>query len=249
MNFIKQENGEFLRRFSTIMRQIIFLTIPVSLLLLILRAQIVRVILGAGNFGWSDTRLTTACLAILAINLIAQALILFLSKSFYAAHNTKIPAIVSCATVAFNIILSLTFVWIIKTSPEVSNVLKTIFRLSGIDNVGVVGLALAYSVTALLEALLLFKMFCRKFPEFKLREISDSFNKVILSSLVMFVLTFLTRQLIGIFVSLQSFWAVFFQLAISGSVGVAAYIACSHILKSSELQAIKDSFLKKFLYQ
>ena len=46
-------------------------------------------ILGVGKFGWADTKLTTACLGILALNLVAQALILFLSKTFYAAHNTK----------------------------------------------------------------------------------------------------------------------------------------------------------------
>ena len=95
MAFLKDENEEFLRKFSSIFRQIIFLTIPISLLLLILRAQIVRVVLGSGKFGWADTKLTTACLGILALNLIAQAFILFLSKTFYAAHNTKIPAIIS----------------------------------------------------------------------------------------------------------------------------------------------------------
>jgi len=249
MNFIKQENGEFLRRFSGIIRQIIFLTIPVSLLLLTLRAQIVRVILGAGRFDWSDTRLTTACLAILAVNLIAQALILFLSKSFYAARNTKIPAVISVVTVALNITLSLLFVWLIKVSPPVASAIKNIFRLEGMENVAVVGLALAYSITAMVEAGILFKMFCKKFPEFKLHEILDSFNKVIIASLIMFVLTFTTRQVIGVFVNLQNFWAVFFQLAMSGAVGVAVFVFVSHLQKSPELQTIKDSFLKKFLSQ
>jgi putative peptidoglycan lipid II flippase len=249
MNFIKQENGEFLRRFSSIIRQIIFLTIPLSLLLLILRAQVVRVILGAGRFDWSDTRLTTACLAVLAINLIAQALILFLSKSFYAACNTKIPAVISVVTVGLNITLSLLFVWLIKTFTVAQVIVKDVFRLEGMENIAVMGLALAYSITALAEAGILFKMFCKKFPEFNIKEILDSLNKVIIASFIMFILTFATRQLIGVFVNLQNFWAVFFQLVMSGTVGVAVFIFVSHLQKSTELQTIKDSFLKKFLSQ
>ena len=125
MAFLKEENGEFLRKFSSIFRQIIFLVVPISLLVLILRAQIVRVVLGAGKFGWADTKLTTACLGILAFNLIAQALILFLSKTFYAAHNTKIPAIISGLTVAFNIALSLLLVWLVRFSPDLISFCRT----------------------------------------------------------------------------------------------------------------------------
>jgi putative peptidoglycan lipid II flippase len=252
MHFIKQENEEFLRKFSGIIRQIIFLTIPMSLLLLILRAQIVRVILGAGNFTWSDTRLTTACLAILALNLIAQAFILFLSKSFYAAHNTKIPAIISIATVVINIILSLFFVFVIKFSPPFSEFLKNIFRLGSVENVGVIGLSLAYSLTAVLESVALLYMFYKKFfacqPKHKSTEILNSLKKVLIASATMFVATFIVRQILGYAISLQTFWGVFFQLAISGGVGVAVYIFVSYKLKSPELKTIEKSFLKKFLY-
>jgi len=228
MHFIKQENKDFLRKFSGVLGQIIFLTIPISLLILILRAQIVRVILGAGEFGWADTRLTTACLGILALNLIAQAFILFLSKSFYAAHNTKIPAIISIATVAVNIILSLLFVFVIKSSPLISEIVKNIFRLGEVKNVGVVGLALAYSITAILEAGILLFMFCKKFfiaeEEKRIKELLNSIKKVLIASAIMFVFTFATRQLLGIIVNLHSFWGVFFQLVISGAVGVVVYI-------------------------
>jgi len=171
MAFLKQDNNEFLKKFSSILRQIIFLTFPACLLLLILRAQIVRVFLGAGRFDWADTKLTTACLGILSVNLIAQALIIFLSKTFYAAHNTKIPAIISGATVAFNIALSLFLVWLIKTSPEFYIFLQGFLRLGGAANVGVIGLAMAYSVTAIIEASVLLYMFLKKFSQINEREI------------------------------------------------------------------------------
>ena len=248
MAFLKEDGEEFLRKFSSIFRQIIFLTIPISLLLLILRVQIIRVVLGVGRFGWEDTKLTTACLGILAINLIAQALILFLSKTFYAAHNTKIPAVISATTVVFNICLSLLLVWLIKVSPGFYIFLVNSLRLGGVDNVGVIGLALAYSVTAILEGSLLLYMFCKKFPKLKTKEISKSVYKILIASVFMVALTFATRQLLGSIADLQTFWGIFFQLIIPASVGVVTYALATYFLKSSENKIIIDSLLKRFLY-
>jgi len=248
MAFLREENDEFIRKFSSIFRQIIFLVVPLSLLLLILRAQIVRVVLGAGKFGWADTKLTTACLGILALNLIAQALILFLSKTFYAAHNTKIPAVISGLTVAFNIILSLLLVWLVKFSAGFNLFLQSVLRLGGVANIGVIALSLAYTITAILECSLLLYMFYKKFPRLKAKEISDSLIKILIASLIMVILTFAVRQFLGSIISLQTFWGIFFQLIVSGTVGVVTYAIAAHLFKSPESKAIVDSFLKKFLY-
>jgi len=248
MSYLKEENEEFLRKFSSIFRQILFLVIPISLLLLILRAQIIRVFLGAGKFGWVDTRLTAACLGILSLNLIAQALILFLSKSFYAAHNTKIPAIISILTVVFNITLSIFFVWLIKYSTLFNLFLQSFFRLEGIKNIGVIGLVLALSITAILEVFLLIYMFCKKFPKLKTKELLDSLYKILIASFFMIIITFFVRQFLGSLISLQTFWGIFFQLLICGIVGVSLYVAITYFLKSPEIKTIMDSFIKKFLY-
>ncbi|MEI7424642.1 MAG: murein biosynthesis integral membrane protein MurJ [Candidatus Staskawiczbacteria bacterium] len=249
MAFLKDENEEFLRKFSSIFRQIVFLVVPLSLLLLILRAQIVRVVLGAGKFSWEDTKLTTACLGILALNLIAQALIIFLSKTFYAAHNTKIPAIISGLTVAFNILLSVFLVWIVNISSGFNLFLQDILRLGGVKNIGVIALSLAYTITAVLEAFLLIYMFIKKFPKLQIKEIYDSLYKIFVASLIMVVLTYIVRQLLGWPENLQTFWGIFLQLIISGTVGVVTYAFITHLLKSQESKNIVDSFLKKFLYQ
>lgn len=248
MAFLRDEKVDFLRKFSSIFRQIIFLVIPISLLLLILRAQIVRVILGAGEFDWVATKLTTACLGILSLNLIAQALILFLSKTFYAAHNTRIPAIVSIFTVLFNIILSLFLVWAVNAFSGFNLFLQNFLRLGGVENIGVIALSLAYTITAVLEVSVLLYMFFKKFSGINMDEIYDSLYKILLASCVMFILTFGTRQLLGIMIDLQTWWGVFFQLTVSGAVGVLTYAIMAQKLNSSESKIIIDSFFKKFLY-
>ena len=91
-------------------------------------------------------------------------------------------------------------------------------------------------------------MFYKKFPKLHVKEISDSLYKILIASLIMAILTFLTRQFLGSIVSLQTFWGIFFQLLISGCVGVATYASITYLLKSPENKMIVDSFLKKFLY-
>ena len=248
MAFLQAEEGKFLQKFSNVFRQTIFLIVPISLLILILRAQIVRVILGAGKFGWVDTRLTTACLGILAFSLFAQGLIFILSKTFYASHNTKIPAIVSGLTVAFNIIFSLVLVQLINFSTGFSLFIQMFFRLEGVKNLGVVGLALAYSTSVILQVFLLLYLLYKKFPKLKIKEISDSLYKILIASLIMVAFTYLARQILVQFnlISLQTFWEVFLQLVLSGIIGVATYVVAAYFLKSPEIKIIADSFLSKF---
>ena len=66
--------------------------------------------------------------------------------------------------------------------------------------------------------------------------------------LIMIILTSMVRQFLGSVISLQTFWGIFLQLILSGTVGVATYAISTHLLKSPENKIIIDSFLKKFLY-
>src|SRR5690606_18920193 len=71
--FGRQKRDEFVLHIVTALRHIIFWSVPAIALIIVLRAQIVRVVLGSGAFDWSDTRLTAAVLAVLSISLLAQA--------------------------------------------------------------------------------------------------------------------------------------------------------------------------------
>ena len=91
-------------------------------------------------------------------------------------------------------------------------------------------------------------MFCKKFPNMKVSEIYDSLYKILIASLIMFVLTYAVRQLVGNVINTETFWGIFLQLVASGTVGVVTYAVAAHLLKSPESKTITDSFLKKFLY-
>jgi len=247
--YSKEDKKDFERKFLVGFLQIMFLSIPVSIGIFLLRAQIVRVVFGTGRFTWMDTRLTAACLGIFSLGLCAQGLIFLLSKTFYAAHNTKIPAMISVGTVLFNIAMSLTLVWLLGFTNVFSSFLHTALKLQTIPDISVVGLALAFTITAICESLLLLFFIHKKLRIFKMNQILIPVSKMFISGIIMAGVIFVVRQLLVQYdiIDLQKFKGVFLQLLVSGGLGLVAYIATAFVLKSSEIQMIKDSFFKKLL--
>ena len=101
---------EFKKHLKGAGRAIVFWSLPVIFLFIVVRAQIVRVLLGAGSFSWDDTRLVAACLAIFAVSVVAQGMTTLLSRSYYAVGNTKRPLVVNFLCSLFIIVLSYLFI-------------------------------------------------------------------------------------------------------------------------------------------
>lgn len=237
-----ENKQDFRKKFSVAFGQIIFLAIPASLLIFLLRAQIVRIVLGSGKFGWLDTRLTAACLGIFSASLLAQGMIFLLSKTFYALHNTKVPAVISGATVAFNVLISLLFVRLIAVFPPFADFLRAVMKLQGIENISVLGIALAFAITMNLEAILLLFFLAKKSIIFEFTEIIKSFVKILTATIGMGITAIFARQVAGYFVNMQSFLGVLSQFIATAVAGAVVYIAISFLLKSRELEIIKESF-------
>ena len=105
-----QKIGEFKQDVMRTLRQILFLILPTMMLYWLLRAQIVRLVLGAGQFGWEDTRFTVSVLAFLVFGMWAQAIIPLLARSFYALQDTKTPFFTSLLALTVNIIAALALI-------------------------------------------------------------------------------------------------------------------------------------------
>ncbi len=249
--YLQESKAEFQRKFSTAFLQLLFLTIPAGVLLFLLRAQLARVVWGSGKFDWTDTRLGAACLGVFAFGLCFQGLIFLLSKTFYAAHNTKIPAIASVVTVVFNIFLSFSLVRVLNAHGILFSAVESWLKLEGIGNLSVVGLALAFSITGFCEALLLLALLYKNYQTFRLSVILPAIAKILLAATAMAVVTLLVRQGLIIFhiVELQTFVGVFIQLAISALAGGLTYLGCAYLLGLQELRAIVKPLVKRFTKQ
>ena len=106
----KNNLNDFKTTFITSFNQMLYLILPVSAVMLVLRIPIVRLVYGADKFDWPATVLTGHILAFLSLSIFAQALIVLFYRAFYALHNSFIPLVVSAFTTILLIILGYYFV-------------------------------------------------------------------------------------------------------------------------------------------
>lgn len=237
---------KFLESFSSVFRQILFLIIPISALFFILRAQIVRLILGTGQFSWLDTRLTAACLGVFCFGIFAFAFIPFLARIFYSFQDTKTPVLIGLVSMGLSIILCFLFVKLLGFPNFFQKFTIDFLKLKGIKNIAVIGLPLALSLSGIFQFSLLLIILVQKLGNIRFNEIRNSFWKIIVSTLFTGFSSYLVLQVMANFVNMQTFLGVFFQTIAASFVGILVYILITSLLKSPEIKTIKSSLLKQF---
>ncbi|MCL5095913.1 MAG: murein biosynthesis integral membrane protein MurJ [Patescibacteria group bacterium] len=136
----KDNLEEFKATFLASLHQILFLVLPATAILVVLRIPIVRLVFGAARFDWAATVLTGKTLAFFSFSLFAQATIQLLARGFYALYDSKTPVIIGIVAVAVNTILSIYFIqflklpiWGLGLSTSVASVFNAIFLLLFLD--------------------------------------------------------------------------------------------------------------------
>ena len=237
---------KFLETFSSAFRQILFLIIPVSLLIFLLRAQIVRLVLGTGEFGWLETRLTAASLGLFCLGIFAGALVPFLARVFYSFQDTKTPVVIGVASMILNIIFAFSFVYFLGYANPFQQFMVNTLKLQGIENIGVVGLPLALSLTIIFQFFLLLFFLRRRVVEIRLRKICYSFWKTVLGTALLGFSTYFSLRFFSGTFDLQTFFGVFWQAVLATLVGSVVFLLTAYFLKSPELANIKSAVLKQF---
>ncbi len=219
----KQEYDDFVRRFSETLVKIFFFVIPASVFIFILRAQIVRVILGSGKFDWEDTILTFKILGFLAASLFAQAVIPLITRSFYALNNTKTPFFIALASEGVNILLVIIL----------------------IPHYEVLGLAMAFSAASIVNALLLYFALRSKFRMFNDQQIISGFLKITLAAAGAGIIIQLSKMVVAQAVNIDTFLGIFTQLALAAFSGSVIFIFLCHQLKVEELGHFKNAITRR----
>jgi len=138
--------GELRSSLASTLRGIVFLALPASLGLILLREPIVAVLFQRGEFGPDDTQLVAWALLWYAAGLLGHSVVEIASRAFYALHDTRTPVLVGTGAMALNVVLSLT--------------LPALFLSRGWMPHG--GLALSNSVATFLEMLALLYLMRRR---------------------------------------------------------------------------------------
>jgi len=236
---------EFKNHLKSAARAIVFWSIPVMFLFIVVRAQIVRVILGSGSFSWEDTRLVAACLAVFATSILAQGMITLLSRAYYATGDTKRPLIVNFSCSVLIIIFSYLFIHLFENVMMFRYFIESMLKVSDIPGTEVLMLPLAYSLGTILNAVLHW-FFIRK--DFMQGEsfITKTFFQSVGASFFLGLVAYLSLNILSPIFGTTTLIGVFLQGFISGILGILAAILVLHLLKNEELKAVMQALKTKF---
>ncbi len=200
------------------LRPLLFLSIPASAGLFLIREPIVRLIYQSGSFDATSTDLVAAPLAWFAIGLVGYALTEILTRVFYATRDTRTPVVTGVLTVIANLLLCA--------------------LLSG--SLGHAGLALALSVTTGAEAVILWLFLRQRAGGVVGRDFVPWLAKVVLATAGMGLLIWLT---VGMVNDVQTdhgialIWREAFFLYALGMY-LLAFVVFALVLRIPELEAM-----------
>lgn len=196
------------------------LVIPATIGFMIFAKPIVTLLFGRGAFGAEAIALTSYALFFYSLGMIGMGLNMVLSRAFYSIQDTKTPMINATIAIVLNIILNI-----------------ILSKLLGIG-----GLALATSISAIVTMILLFISLHKKIGPFGLKKLTISFMKILIASCLMGAIAW------GSYYFLKENININLALVITIVLGAAVYFVLIYFMKIEEVNVI-ISILKRKIGQ
>lgn len=203
----------FAAEIKRVMGQVMFLIIPATIGMLVLRYEIINVILVYGKFTTADALLMVDVLGFLLISLFAQSLIPILARGFYAFHDTKTPLIAGAIGVA--------------------TIVGGGLLLALVLNMGIVGIAIAYSIGHIIYFAILYILMQKKI-KFEIINWTSVF-KIVVVSTIMGSMVHISKVVIpfGGTTSVQ-----ISQLILYTIIGILVYFGLARFMEMEEFKII-----------
>ena len=240
------ERSEFMRHIEAALRHVLFWAIPATVFVIVLRAQLVRTILGAGAFDWDATRLTAAALALFVVSLCAQSITLLIARGYYAAGRSARPLMFALVSVAVSVLSASALMAAFHTSIFWRYFLESMLRVSDLAGTTVLMLALGYCLGALAQAGIGLYFFSRdfSFPLGPLRRLSfESFTASVIGGAA----TYGALAYLGSRLNLDTVVGIVSQGALAGTLGLMVTAAMLALLKNRELVEAYGALHRRFI--
>lgn len=225
--FAAGDKENFLKQVITASRHIIFLSLPVITLFIVLRAQIVRTVLGSGNFSWNDTRLTAACFAILSISVAAQSLSMLFTRAYYASGKTTRPFIAVTSSSLVSAVLPFYFVYLFQKYPEFLIFISKIFKIDALPGTELLSIPIGYTLGMILQAIIFLFLFHKDFSPLVVH-LKTVFLQSLSAALAGGFVSYLSLNIFDNYFDLTKLWGIFMQGFLAGVLGICA---CALVLK------------------
>lgn len=221
----RAENQALFDTLAQTTARILYFVLPISVLMLVFRAEIVRVILGTGSFNWEDTILTFGVLGYLVLSLFAQCLIPLFVRAFFALQNTKTPLYTALLAEGVHLALIPLF----------------------LPRFGVEGLAMAFSLGVIVNFTLLYFFLRKKLKLWNDQQMLRPAIQMFGAALVAGIVAQYSKWVFALTIDrLDTFVEVFAKLSFGVVIGFTVYILISVWLKFPEFTHLVRYCRKKF---
>lgn len=247
-SFSSKDMNTFINHVVGSAKQIIFWSLPVISLVIVLRAQIVRVALGTNTFSWSDTRLTAAAAALFVVSLVTQSLVLLFVRGYYASGNTKKPLIVNVSSSIATIVFAFFLIRLFKNDSSLLYWIEGLMRVRGVPGTEMFALPIAFVLGSVLNFFLIWTMFKKDFLKGIKSGIFKTFIHSLFASVSMGAVAYLMLNIFDDIFTTHTGLGIFAQGFFSGIIGISVGVAVLVVLKNDELIDIYRAIQKKFWY-
>lgn len=235
---------EFKQKMIASAQHIIFWSMPLTVLFIVLRAQIVRTVLGAGKFDWADTRLTAAMLALFAVSTIGQSLIVLFVRAFYAEGKTAKPLLINLFSAVVTVVSGFVLYKVFAIYPVFRFFLEELLKVSDQPGTSVLVLALAFTIGVIINTLLHWWTYEKHYKGFTEPVFSTLFHSFS-ASVIMGYVAFLSLRFYALFLPLSKVWGLFLQGLFAGITGIVALVIILKLLRNKELDDVISTLHKK----
>lgn len=208
------------------LRLILFLTIPATFALMALHLPIISVLFQRGAFDAQAALYTGQALFCYALGLWAFSVLRVFISSFYSLQDSKWPLKAAIITLIVNVLVSLVLMYPLKHN----------------------GIALALSISATVNVLILAYVLRSKIGTFLDRSFYASIFKIILSSVIMLGSILLVDFYMP-WDTYANFKTRLIYLLVTIAVGATTYFISTYLLKSPEIYGIIRLLKKRFTRQ
>jgi len=194
------------------LRLTMFIGLPASLGLMIVRVPLATVILRGHHFTEGDVERVANVLLGYAPAIWAYSLNQVLTRAFYAHDDSKTPVRIALGAMVLNLILNVTLIWVM----------------------GEAGLAWSTSISAVVQTVLLMVMIRRYTGKVVDDEVKRSVGRVIFGTVVMGILSFAAMYGMSMMIDSEGWWGRLVLLVVGVGVGSVSYVVCAKVFGMEE---------------
>ncbi|HNX00462.1 MAG TPA: murein biosynthesis integral membrane protein MurJ [Candidatus Cloacimonadota bacterium] len=205
-------------RFASI--SLAYIMLPVTAIIIALGQDFVHILFRMGQFDQRATIMTYKALAAYSLGLLFFSLNQTLTPVFYANKDTKTPVKIAAWMAALNITLNFTL-------------MQFLYHM---------GLALATSITAIVNYIILMKHMKKQLPDVKYKDIWPNIAKIsVLSVFILFILLGVNH-----FLSFESRFLLLLKDAVASGVCLILFAIGAHAWKVAYSDQIRNNLWQRF---